>query len=158
MSSASDTAAWEIVIERVFDAPRELVWEAWVDPKQVDLWWGPRGFTTTTHEMDVRPGGVRRLTMRGPDGAEFVNKSVYKEVVRPERLVFAHSGGGEDKTGVSFEATVTFDDLGDNKTRVTMRSLFPSVEMREMVVREFKAIEGGRQNLERLAEHLAARR
>src|SRR5262245_19575549 len=156
MSNAKE-AAREIDVERVFDSPRELVWEAWVDPKQVDLWWGPRGFTTTTHEMDVRPGGVRRLTMVGPDGSEFVNKSVYKEVVRPERLVFAHSGGGEDRTGVSFEATVTFEDLGNNRTRVTMRSLFPSAEMRGMVVREFNAIEGGRQTLERLGEHVEAR-
>lgn len=157
MSSAGDTADREIVVERVFDAPRELVWEAWVDPSQVDLWWGPRGFTTTTHEMDVRPGGVRRLTMVGPDGSVFVNRSVYKEVVRPERLVFAHSGGDEDKTGVSFVATVTFEDLGDSRTRVTMRSLFPSAEMREMVVRQFNAVEGGRQTLERLGEHVEAR-
>lgn len=157
MSNAMDTTDREIVVERVFAAPRELVWEAWVDPKQVDLWWGPRGFRTTTHEMDVRPGGVRRLTMVGPDGSVFVNKSVYKEVVRPERLVFAHSGGGEDRTGVSFEATVTFEDLGNNRTRVTMRSLFPSAEMRAMVVREFNALEGGRQTLERLGEHVEAR-
>src|SRR3954464_6223271 len=112
MSSVGDTADREIVVERVFDAPRERVWEAWVDPRQVDLWWGPRGFTTTTHEMDVRPGGVRRLTMVGPDGTEFVNKSVYQEVARPERLVFAHSGVVENTAGVSFEATVTFEDVG----------------------------------------------
>ena len=107
--------------------------------------------------MDVRPGGVRRLTMLGPDGPEYLNRSVYKEVVRPERLVFAHSGGGEDRTGVSFQATVTFEDLGGGKTRVTMRSVFPSAEMREMVVREFNAIEGGHQTLERLGEHVEAR-
>lgn len=158
MSSATDTAAREIVVEREFDAPRDLVWEAWTDPKQVDRWWGPRGFTTTTSAMDVRPGGVRRLTMVGPDGAQFPAKSVYKEVVRPERLVFSHSADGGDADGVSFVATVTFDDLGGGRTKVTMRSLFPTVEMREMVVRQFNAIEGGKQTLARLGEHLAERR
>ncbi|MFO0880698.1 MAG: SRPBCC family protein [Gemmataceae bacterium] len=156
MSNASDIADREIIVERVVGASRERVWEAWVDPRQVDLWWGPRGFTTTTHEMEVRPGGVRRLTMVGPDGAEFVNRSLYKEVVRPERLVFVHSGGSEDRTGVSFEATVTFEELAHGQTRVTMRSLFPSAIMREMVVREFNAIEGGRQTLSRLGEHVEA--
>jgi uncharacterized protein YndB with AHSA1/START domain len=157
MSSVSDTAAREIVVEREFDAPRDLVWEAWTDPKQIDRWWGPHGFTTTTQEMDARPGGVRRLTMVGPDGTEFPAKSVYKEVVRPERLVFAHSAVGGNADGVSFVATVTFADLGGNRTKVTMRSLFPTVEMREMVVREFNAIEGGKQTLERLGEHVAGR-
>lgn len=157
MANTSDTADREIVVERTFDAPRERVWEAWVDPKQVDLWWGPRGFVTTTHEMEVRPGGVRRMTMRGPDGAEYANKSVYKEVVRPERLVYAHSGGDEEGTGVSFVATVTFEDVGGGKTRVVMRSVFPTARMREMVVREFNAIDGARQTLERLGEHVAGR-
>src|SRR3954471_663109 len=79
----------EIVISRLFDAPRELVWAAWTDPQQVVQWWGPKGFTTTIHEMDVRPGGVMRHTMHGPDGTDYANKSVFKEVVKPERIVYS---------------------------------------------------------------------
>ena len=74
-----DTSGREIVITRVFDAPRDLVWDAWTDPKQVVQWWGPQGFTTTIHEMDVRPGGVWRHTMHGPDGTEYPEqKRVYR--------------------------------------------------------------------------------
>jgi uncharacterized protein YndB with AHSA1/START domain len=145
----------EIVITRVFDAPRELVFEAFTDPKHISLWWGPRGFTTTVHEMDVRPGGVWRLTMHGPDGADYRNRIVFLEVERPERLVFQHQPehGSEP---VSHETTVTFEKLGD-KTHLTLRMLFPTVEQREYVVTKHHAIEGGHQTLARLAERLAAR-
>ena len=81
----TNTADREIVSARVFDAPRELVWKAWVDPKHVAQWWGPKGFTNTIHEMDVRPGGVWRFAMHGPDGTDYKNEIVFIEVVRPER-------------------------------------------------------------------------
>jgi uncharacterized protein YndB with AHSA1/START domain len=86
-SRAEDTSAREIVITRVFDAPCELVFDAMADPKQVVQWWGPIGFTTTIHGMDVRTGGVWRHTMHGPDGTDYPNKSIFIEVVRPERIV-----------------------------------------------------------------------
>ncbi len=86
-----------------------------------------------------------------------MNRSVYKEVVRPERLVFARGGGDEDKTGMSFVATVTFEEAGDGKTKGIMRSVFPSAGMRQMVVRQVDAAEGGRLSPERLEEHLGAR-
>lgn len=148
----------EIVITRDFVAPRELVWEAMTDPQHVVNWWGPRGFSTTIKTMDVRPGGVWQHTMHGPDGTNYPNKSVFKEVVRPERIVYSHGGGREDGPGASFVATWTFEALAADRTRVTIRMVFPSAEQRELVVREFGAIEGGRQTLERLGEHLAARR
>ena len=85
-TSAAGAAAREIVAARVFDAPRELVFDAWTDPEHVAQWWGPNGFTNTIHEMDVRPGGVWRFVMHGPDGVDYNNKIVYIEVVKPERL------------------------------------------------------------------------
>lgn len=79
-----DTADREIVISRLIHAPRELVFKVWTDPKHVAHWWGPNGFTNTIHEMDVRPGGVWRFIMHGPDGVDYPNKIVYKEVVKPQ--------------------------------------------------------------------------
>lgn len=144
----------EIIITRLFDAPRELIWEAWTNPRHVVSWWGPAGFTTTIHEMDVRPGGVWRHTMRGPDGTEYPNKSVFKEVVKPERIVYAHAGNREGEPGISFVATWTFEEVTRGTTRMTLHSVFPSAEARDRVVREFGAIEGGKQTLTRLSEYL----
>ncbi len=144
----------EIVIMRVFDAPRELVWEAWTQPEHVVQWWGPRGFTTTIHEIDVRPGGVWRHTMHGPDGTDYPDKSVFIEVVKPERIVYSHGGGKKGGPGAHFQATWAFEVQGD-KTKVTLRLLFPSAAARERVIKEYGAIEGGKQTLERLGEHLA---
>lgn len=149
-----ENADREIVISREFDAPGELVWEAWTNPKHVVNWWGPRGFSTTIEKMDVRPGGVWKHVMHGPDGANYPNKSVFKEVVKPERIVYSHGGGREGGPGASFVATWTFDALDAGKTKVTIRMVFPSVADRDFVVKEFGAIEGGKQTLERLAEHL----
>jgi uncharacterized protein YndB with AHSA1/START domain len=152
-SLKTSAAEREIVISRVFDAPREVVWDAWTDPKQVVKWWGPRGFTTTIHEMDVRPGGAWRHTMHGPDGANYPNKSVFLEVVRPERIVFSHGGGKEGGPGANFHSTWTFEVEGD-QTKVTIRMVFDSTQARDMVIKEFGAIEGGKQTLQRLGEHL----
>ncbi len=98
-TSASDR---EIVISRVFDAPRELVWKAWTDPKHVANWWGPKGFSTTIDVMDVRPGGQWVQTMHGPDGTNYPNKSIFKEVVENERIVYSHGGGKEGARGDAF--------------------------------------------------------
>lgn len=142
-----------IVISRIFDAPRELVFDAYTDPAHVGQWWGPDGFTTTTHSIDVRPGGSWLYTMHGPDGTNFPNRMDYREVVRPERLVYAQGGeaGGKE---VDFEVVVTFEDLA-GKTRLTMRSLFPTAEARDFVVQNYGAVEGGKQHLDRLAAYLA---
>jgi uncharacterized protein YndB with AHSA1/START domain len=138
----------EIVSTRVFDAPRELVFAAWTDPKGITKWWGPHGFTTTTHEMDVRPGGVWRHTMHGPDGVDYENEIVYMEVVNPERLTYDHV------SRPLFHATVTFEDQG-GRTKLTLRMLFETAEEREWVAREHGAVEGAAQTLERLGELLA---
>ena len=145
----------EIFITREFNAPRELVWEAMTNPKHVVNWWGPRGFSTTIEEMDFRIGGVWKHVMRGPDGVKYPNQSVFKEIVKPERIVYSHGGKRENGPGISFESTWSFEALAADKTRVTIRMVFPSAEKRNFVVKEFGAIEGGKQTLERLGEHLA---
>lgn len=142
----------ELVFTRVFDAPRDLVWKAWTDAEHVAQWWGPTGFTITTHEMDVRPGGVWRFIMHGPDGTDYPNKIVYTEVVTPERLAYDHSGDGDDDDA-RFQVTVMFVHRG-GKTELTMRMLFASAAERDKTVEDFGAIEGANQTLDRLAEHL----
>jgi uncharacterized protein YndB with AHSA1/START domain len=151
--AAEDTSDRELVLTRVFDAPRELVWDAFTDAKQVVKWWGPNGFTTTIHEMDVRPGGVWRHTMHGPDGTDYANESVFREVVKPERIVYSHSGGKAGDPGAPCEVTWTFEAQGA-RTKLTGRMVFPSAAVHEHVVKTYGVIEGGKQTLERLAEHL----
>ena len=152
-SHVQDTSDREIVLSRIFDAPRDLVWNAWTDPKQVVQWWGPQGFTTTIHEMDVKPGGVWRQTMHGPDGTDYPGKSTFIEVVKPERIVFFHDGGKKSEPGTQFESTWTFEAL-DEKTKVTIRMVFGTAAAREHVVKAYGAIEGGKQTLGRLGEYL----
>ena len=141
----------EIVITRTFDAPRERVWQAWTDPKQIVKWWGPTGFTNTLYEMDVNPGGVWRHMMHGPDGTDYPNKVVYSEVVKPERLVYS-LGDGVEGSSCQFHVTVTFEEVSKNKTHVTLRMLFKTEEERHKVA-EY-AVQGGNQTFARLAEHL----
>src|SRR5271155_4940173 len=152
-SSPANTADRELVITRVLDAPRELVFDMWTDPKHIAQWWGPNGFTTTIHEMDVRPGGVWRLIMHGPDGWDYRNRLVFLEIARPERLVYKHDPE-EGSEPVNCEVTVTFAKEG-RLIRLTMRMLFPSAEARDHVATKYGAVEGGNQTLGRLAEHLA---
>jgi uncharacterized protein YndB with AHSA1/START domain len=145
-----------IVGVREFDAPRELVFEAWTNPKHLSQWWGPNGFTTTTSAFDMRPGGNWRFVMHGPDGRDYENRITYDEIIKPERIVY-HHGGGDDVEPVQFRTTVTFEDLGGNRTRLTMRALFPSAAERDRVIREYGADKGLAQTMARLAEYLAAR-
>src|ERR1700756_247707 len=93
-----DRDACSIIAVREFDAPRELVFKVWSDPKHLTQWWGPNGFTTTTSRFDMRPGGVWRFVMHGPDGRDYQNRITYEEVVPPERVVYRHGGNddGED--------------------------------------------------------------
>ena len=151
----SPTGNREIFVSRDFNAPRELVWKALTSPEHVVNWWGPRGFSTTIETMDVRPGGIWKHVMRGPDGTNYPNQSVFKEVVEPERIVYSHGGRREGGPGVSFVATWTFEALEPQKTKLSIRMVFPSASDRDFVAKEFGAIEGAKQTLERLGEHLA---
>jgi uncharacterized protein YndB with AHSA1/START domain len=144
----TNTAGREIITSRTFDAPRDLVFSVWIEPQHVINWWGPNGFTNTIHEMDVRPGGVWRFIMHGPDGTDYNNKIIYVEILRPEKLVYDHV------SGPLFRSSVKFDEH-DGKTTVTMHSVFESAAELEKVVKQFNAIEGAQQHLGRLGEYLA---
>ena len=136
----------ELVITRVFDAPRSLVFEAWAKPEHMVRWWGPSGFTLPTCEMDFRPGGAYRLNMRSPQGREYGVKGVYREVVVPERIVFTCI---LDHNPHEVLTTVTFAEHG-GKTTLTVRQVFRA---------ESDATRGAQQgwseSLDRLAEHLS---
>ena len=153
-NDSTNTADREIVITRTFDAPRELVWEAWTNPKHVVNWWGPNGFSTTIEKMELRVGGVWKHVMHGPDGTDYPNKSVFTEIVKPERIKYSHGGGTKGKPGVQFDATWTFEVVG-KQTRLTIHQIFASAADRDMVVKTYGAIEGGKQTLARLADYLA---
>lgn len=149
----SNTADREIATSRVFDAPRELVWKVWTDPNHIGNWWGPNGFTNTIETMEVKPGGVWKLIMHGPDGTDYPNRITYIEVIKPERLVYKHGSDMEDHPG-DFHVTVTFEEE-NGKTKLTMISLFQTAAARDEVVEKYGAIEGMNQTLNRLGEYLA---
>jgi len=149
-----DTDPRSIIGSRLLDAPRELVFLAFTEPRHLAQWWGPNGFTTTTHSFDFRPGGVWRFVMHGPDGRDYPNRIIYEEIVRPERIVYRHDGG-EDVESVQFSQTLTFEDLGGRRTQLTWHGRFPSAEERARVIRDGGADEGLSQTIARLADYLA---
>ena len=142
----------EIIMSRLLNAPHELVWEVFTDPKHLANWWGPFGFTITTHHKETKVGSQWRLTMHGPDGTDYPNKIVYEEVVKPERIVFRHSGD-EDSQGVNHITTITFKEEG-NKTRIGFKMTFPSLENLKEVNAEYGAVEGGKQTMARLEQYV----
>ena len=148
-----DSDPRSIVGSRVFDAPRDLVFAAFTDPKHLAQWWGPEGFTTTTHSFEFRAGGVWRFVMHGPDGRDYQNRITYDEIVPPERISYRH-GGGDDVEPVQFKTTVSFEDLG-GKTRLTWRGQFPSAEERARVIKDYGADKGLAETMARLAEFVA---
>ena len=149
-SSVTEPAERVLVITRVFDAPRELVWKAWTEPERVKRWWGPKGFTAPFCKIDLRVGGVFLYCMRSPEGKDYWNTGVYREIVEPERLVFTYAF--EDATGKPGHetlVTVTFVEH-DGKTKLTMhQAIFESVTVRDAHGR------GWIETLDRLAAYLA---
>lgn len=150
-----DSDPRSIIGTRVFDAPRDLVFAAFSDPKHLAQWWGPTGFTTTTHSFDFRPGGVWRFVMHGPDGRDYQNRVTYDEITPPERIAYRH-GGGDDVEPVQFTTTITFDDLGNGRTRITWHGRFPTAQERARVIKDYGAAEGLTQTMARLADYVAA--
>ncbi len=114
-------AARTLVITRIFDAPRDLVFKAWVDPKQMAQWWGPKDFTNPICELDVRPGGAILIHMRGPDGVVFPMKGQFREIIDPEHLVFTSSAFEDEAGNPQLESltTVTFAEH-EGKTKLTL--------------------------------------
>ncbi|CAG7615676.1 SRPBCC family protein [Paenibacillus allorhizosphaerae] len=136
----------EIISAREYDVPRELVFRAWTEPEQLAYWWGPKGFTNTFHEFDLRPGGSWRFDMHGPDGANYPNHSVFVEIVPMERIVLDHLSGHQ------FRVTATFEELG-SRTRVTFSQLFK--DTKEFEQAKPYCAKGNEQNLDRLGALLA---
>lgn len=145
-----------IVGTRIFDAPRALVFSAFTDPQHLAAWWGPDGFTTTTSAFDFRPGGEWRHVMHGPDGRDYQNRIIFDEIVQPELIAYRHPGGS-DVEPVQFTQRLTFEDLGNNRTRLTWHGMFPSAQARARVIKEYGADKGLVQTMARLAEFVAAR-
>lgn len=159
----------EFVIKRDFNVPRSLVFQAWTDPEHMAQWWGPAPFTNPVCEIDLRPGGTMLIVMCGPDGSEFPCKVVFREILPPERLVYVDDlsympeewhdmiDPNRDKSagtaGLEAVTTVTFEDL-HGKTRLTVRTLFPSTAIRDGMLK-IQMAEGSAQSLERLEALLA---
>ena len=158
--TASAWAGWpldrEIVLARVIDAPRESVFDAWTDPEQLVAWFGPRGMTIETHEIDIRVGGLWRFDMVGPNGVRYDNRMIFLRIDRPHLIEVDHGSDKDDDPG-KFRMLVTFDEQTDGKTVLTLRQMHPTRARRDAGV-GFGAVEFGYQTLDKLADHLAARK
>lgn len=147
---ANKNSSNEIHITRIYDAPVKTVWDAWTDPKQAAKWWGPRGFTITTHSKDLRVGGSWNYTMHGPDGVDYPNSTKYFEVEKYSRLVYDH--GANDKQPALFRVTVQFSEL-NGKTKMEMTMALATPEAAEKTRQMIKKA-GGNATWDRLAEYL----
>jgi uncharacterized protein YndB with AHSA1/START domain len=144
----SNTKDREISVSRTLNAPVDLVWEVWTKPEHIANWWGPNGFTNTISKMEVNSGGEWDLVMHGPDGTDYKNKSIFKEVIPFKKLVYEHISAPK------FTSTITFEAQGD-QTHIHWHMLFEKAEQLIQVVKTFKADEGLKQNVEKLSAYLA---
>jgi uncharacterized protein YndB with AHSA1/START domain len=155
MSSATTTTYTtpsdrEIAMTRVFEAPRQLVWEAWTNPQHVPHWMlGPDGWTMPVCEIDLRPGGAWRFVWRREDGSEMAMTGVYQEIVAPERLVNTEAWGGDWPE--TLNTLILTEDNG--KTRMESRMLYPSKEARDAALQTGMK-EGADQSFDRLEDYL----
>jgi uncharacterized protein YndB with AHSA1/START domain len=147
IAQPGEAAGREITATRMYKASRELVWRMWTEEKHIAQWWGPNGFTTTIHHMDVRPGGEWRLTLHGPDGTDYPNHKIYEEVLAEARLVIRHV------VWPPHRMYVTFSDAEEG-TLVSIRMLFDLAEDRDKLVTEVGADKKLIENLDRLQTHL----
>jgi uncharacterized protein YndB with AHSA1/START domain len=154
ISAATESSEWDLVITRVFDAPRELVFQAWTETKHMAQWWGPKGFTNPVCEMDLRVGGAIRIHMRAPDGVVYPMTGVFREITVPERLVFVSSA--LDANGNSmFDVlnTVIFAEQR-GKTALTLQARV--MKATALAPQYLKGMQvGWTQSLDRLADKLA---
>jgi uncharacterized protein YndB with AHSA1/START domain len=141
----------EIVISRVIDAPRALVFEAFTEVRHLSRWWGPEGFTTTTRSFEFRAGGEWDFVMHGPNGTDYEEWISWTEIAPPERIALVHGESRGDPN--AFESVLTFESDGA-ATRLVMRTVFPTKELRDEAVEKYHAIEGGQQTLSNLAAYV----
>lgn len=163
--STPTTGAWiedggkTLLVERTFNAPRELVFKAFTDPAMIVKWWGPREWPTTNKTMDVKPGGIWHYCMTGPDGTEAWGKAIYKEIVPIEKIVwldlFSDADGNENIDLPATIATFNFIDLGDNRTKLSSKGEYATAEQLKTVT-EMGMVPGLSESLDKLEELLAA--
>lgn len=149
--ASSPTSDREIVITRVINGPRELVFEAFTAVRHLSRWWGPDGFSTTTRAFEFRAGGEWSFVMHGPDGTDYREWIAWTEIVPPERIALVHGEYRDDPN--AFASVITFTPDGP-ATRVEMHTVFPTKAMRDEVVEKYHAIEGGQQTLGKLAAYV----
>ncbi|PSK89635.1 uncharacterized protein YndB with AHSA1/START domain [Murinocardiopsis flavida] len=149
----SATADREVVVSRGIDAPRELVFEAFTEVRHLSQWWGPEGFTTTTRSFEFRVGGEWDFVMHGPDGTDYQEWITWTEIAPPERIAMLHGESRDDPN--AFESVLRFEADGA-ATRIEMRAVFPTKELRDEAVEKYHAIEAGKQTLGNLAAYVTA--
>jgi len=142
----------DVIFHRLLDAPRELVWRVWTDPQHMHEWWGPDGFTTTTHEFSFVAGGVWRHIMHGPDGTDYPNVIVFREIVPPSRLVYDNAWSLSG-VPIDFRVVVLFDKEGA-KTRFSLHITFKDADAYKIAVERYGVLDGGTQTLDRLAAYV----
>jgi uncharacterized protein YndB with AHSA1/START domain len=147
----SATVDREIVISRIINAPRELVFEAFTEVRHLSQWWGPEGFTTTTRAFEFHVGGEWVFVMHGPDGTDYQEWISWTEIAPPERIALLHGEYHGDPNAFEFFITFTPDGVA---TRIEMRALFPTKELRDEAVEKHHVIEGGRQTLSNLDAYI----
>ena len=136
MDASTDVADRELVVSRLIDAPRALVFKAWTQPEHVARWWGPQGFTTIHCDMDIRVGGKYRCGMRSPQGTEHWRAGVYREIVEPERIVFTFAWeDAQGNPGHELLTTVTFEERGVKTLLTLHQGIFETTEGRDDHVR-----------------------
>ena len=146
-SNAPVVSSKGISSSRLINAPVELVWKAWREPGHIKNWWGPEGFTNTISKMEVKEGGEWIFIMHGPDGTDYKNKHIYKEIIPNKKLVLEHVSAPH------FVMTVMFEAKGE-QTLLHIHSGFESEEQLKQVIKVFKADEGLKQNIDRLENYL----
>ncbi|GAA1611282.1 MULTISPECIES: SRPBCC family protein [Kribbella] len=149
---SGDTADREIVVSRLINAPRELVFEAFTEVRHLEQWWGPAGFSTKTRSFEFRVGGDWDFVMHGPDGTEYQEWITWSEIDAPARISMVHGESRDDPN--AFASLLTFEPDGE-QTRIVMRAVFPTKELRDEAVEKYHAIEGGEQTLHNLATYVA---
>jgi len=158
LSASAALSQWaldrEIVLSRVIDAPRAVLFSAWTDPKHLPNWFGPAGLKIETWEIDICVGGVWRFAMIAPDGQRFTNRMIFRRIERPILIEFDHGTDSDEDPG-QFRTTILFDEQGDGKTVITLRQLHPTKARRDAGI-EFGAVEYGYQTLEKLARYARA--
>lgn len=154
-----DRDSRQLIVDRTFDAPRDLVWAAFTEPGRIAQWWGPRGWSTTNKQAEIRVGGVWHYCMHGPDGMESWGKAEYTEITPKDRIVYRDSfsdpDGNTNEQMPAILITFEFQDVAAKKTRVYSTAEFPTVEGLEQVA-EMGMVQGLSETLDKLAEYLAA--